>query len=294
MNVRLHDARNVSQALPARIERKFFIPAERVELAYGLLRTLCRPDRDFPAEQVSSLYFDTAGLDEYEHSLSGDFRKNKVRIRWYGTDGRESELATVFLELKSRRGFASTKQRLKVEVPSLKLEPAHLAAGIVSQGLLERTLAGFGFFMTQALLPVVKISYLRFRFRDPLIGQGLALDCRIRSSLVRPELGHGQRELEISGSVLEIKGHDLELPPTLKRLRLLEIDWSQFSKYSACLNAHGDRAGATGRLSPQGRDAADMPVVLREARFNGAALHGRLSPSCAQGSVSSSPDPGAV
>jgi hypothetical protein len=149
MTVRLHDTRGVAETLPVRLERKFYLAPEKVELAYGLLRTICRPDRHYPIEEIHSLYFDTPGLDELERSLAGDFRKNKVRIRWYSENGHRDELVTAFIELKSRQGFNSTKQRFKIEVPSPEL--GHLASGIIPRHRLISTLAGFGFFPVKAL-----------------------------------------------------------------------------------------------------------------------------------------------
>ena len=63
----------------------------------------------------------------------------------------------------------------------------------------------------------------------------------------------GERDLELPGAVIEIKGDSLELPPTLMQARMLNTDWTRFSKYSACLDAHSDKPGMIGRLSPSGR-----------------------------------------
>jgi len=262
MPVLLHDTRSLPEKLTTRVERKFYLPPGKVEMAYGLLRALTRPDPEFPVEEISSLYFDSVDLDELESSLSGDYRKNKVRIRWYG--GRNNGVTSVFIELKARQGFASTKQRRKLEVPSKKLLPRHLASGIVPPGQLAETLSGFGFFTRKALLPVIKISYLRFRFRDAMGSQSLAIDCHIRATPVMRQLENTRGEIEVTGAVLEIKGPGMELPVFLNRVNLLEVDWTQFSKYSACVSACRDREVILGRASPPGLCVPEMPVVLRE------------------------------
>lgn len=64
-----------------RVEQKFFFPPERAVWALALLRRTCRKDVQHPADQVNSLYFDTPDLDQYERSDSGDYAKDKVRIR---------------------------------------------------------------------------------------------------------------------------------------------------------------------------------------------------------------------
>src|SRR4030042_176439 len=88
--------------MPAqRFERKFYILPRNIGFAYTLLRQVCRPDKEYPRDRVHSLYFDTVDLDQYERSASGEFRKDKVRIRWSGGNTDEQADITVYLELKS-------------------------------------------------------------------------------------------------------------------------------------------------------------------------------------------------
>jgi hypothetical protein len=239
--------------LPERFERKYFLTPREVGLAYGLLRQICRPAAEYPSEQINSLYFDTADLDQHQRSDGGDYCKDKVRLRWYdgGEDLRGMQAA--YMELKSRRGFASTKQRIKLQVPAAGLAPGRLDQGVVSKHLLYDTLASFGYFPDGMLLPVIKISYWRYRFSDIASAQRVSLDCRIRSTMVMPSPGNGEKELELPGGVIEIKGQNMELPVTLREMRLLNIDWSRFSKYSACIDSHMEEPGTLGRLSPSGR-----------------------------------------
>ena len=86
MAVQLCEVNTNTNHLPQRIERKFYVIPKNVSFAYGLLRHICHFDSEYPSEQINSLYFDTADLDQHERSSSGDFRKNKVRIRWYGKE----------------------------------------------------------------------------------------------------------------------------------------------------------------------------------------------------------------
>ncbi len=191
--------------LPRRLERKYYIEPAKVGLAYGILRHTCRMDTDFPSEQINSLYFDTAELDEHEKSVSGEFQKDKIRLRWYGADGDRQRMQTAFLELKSRQGFASTKQRRR-SMPAEDLEPEALGSGVIPWPLLSETLAGFGCFPTRLLQPVIAISYWRHRFREVLSGQSVSLDTRIRSTMILPRLGNGEADLELPGAVMEVKG----------------------------------------------------------------------------------------
>ena len=77
------DEATARTAQPAqRFERKFFILPRNIGFAYALLRQICRPDGEYPEGQVNSLYFDTPDLDQYVRSAAGDFKKDKVRLRW--------------------------------------------------------------------------------------------------------------------------------------------------------------------------------------------------------------------
>ena len=244
---------NTINTLPERFERKYYLTPKEVGLAYGLLRQICLPAREYPSEQINSLYFDTADLDQHERSASGDFYKDKVRLRWYGEDNKLNGIQTIFLELKSRRGFTSTKRRLKLQVTAESLALANLGKGIVPKTLLMDTLARFGYFPSEILLPVIKISYWRYRFSEFMTEQRVSLDCHIRSTMVIPGPGNGEREMELPGAVIEIKGRTMELPEALRRARILDTDWTRFSKYSACIDAHIEKPGKVGRLSPSGR-----------------------------------------
>ncbi len=251
--VRLTEVTTSEKRLPQRIERKFYVLPKNVGVAYGLLRHTCRPDIEYPQEQINSLYFDTAALDQHTKSLSGDFRKDKVRIRWYHEAEPEGGMCPVFLELKTREGFASYKQRLRLLVPAQNLRLARLGDGIVPKTLLADTIAKFGYIPPEPLQPVIRICYWRYRFREILTGARVSLDCHIRSTIIARGLGYRGSEVELSGGVIEVKGRSMELPATLKHLKLLDIDWSRFSKYSTCIDSHQEEPGTVGYLSPSGK-----------------------------------------
>lgn len=251
--INVHQTNKDATRLETRLERKFFIPPRKINFAYALLRQFCRPDAEYPKEQINSLYFDTEDLEQYERSSSGEFRKDKVRLRWYHTLDDYREEVPVFLELKSREGFASSKQRNKLPVMKGDLEPHNLHRGIVPVTTLNDTIAGFGYFPEMPLGPVIVISYWRYRFTEILTGMRVTLDYNIRSTVVRRSLGYGERELQLAGGVIEVKGRKMELPATLRRMNLLDIDWSRFSKYSSCLDSHQLAPGTLARLWPSGR-----------------------------------------
>ncbi len=252
-NTHVHRVDRDKSRLDWRIERKFFILPQHISLAYMLLRQVCHLDSEYPEEQINSLYFDTPDLEQHNKSLAGEFRKDKVRIRWYGEDENQQDETPVFLELKSREGFASSKQRQRLMVPTENLKLSSLSKGIVPKSTLIDTISAFGHFPAQPLQPIIRIAYWRYRFTEMLTGVRVALDCRIRSTMIAREIGYGERELGLPGGVIEVKGPTIELPITLRHLKIMDLDWSRFSKYSYCIDSHSEKLGTVGRLSPAGR-----------------------------------------
>ena len=241
-----------SPSLPERMEQKFFIAPRNMGLAQALLLRTCRVDPLYPLGQINSVYFDTIDLDQHERSLTGELVKDKVRIRWYGEEHDLGDRVKVWLELKSRRGFGSTKQRLSGSVSRARLALPVLARGIVPPTILLQTMAGFGFFPPGPIRPVIVISYLRRRFVEPLTGYRISLDSRIRSTLLIPGREFGERDLELPGALVEVKSPVFQLPPSLLELAAIGSSWSRFSKYSACLDGHDAARGTVSRLWPSG------------------------------------------
>lgn len=221
-----------------RFERKFAIQPRYSGFALAFLRQICRPDGQYPANRITSLYFDTNDLDQYIRSASGEYKKDKIRIRWYDNPAKENGKVPVYLELKSRQGFASSKQREKLTVPPERLEPDNIRKGIIDKQLLLYTLAGFGHFPEQPLKPIILISYLRHRFTEMQTGVRVSFDYNISALAVAPELGHRHREIHLPGGVIEVKGPSLELPVTLRRMHILDTDWSRYSKYGYSIDAY--------------------------------------------------------
>ena len=248
-------------ALSERVEQKFFVPPQRQELAFALLRRCCRADGQYPMDQVNSLYFDTHDLAEHRRSDAGDYDKDKIRIRWYGEDCDPHRMdcfsdgdqpVRVWLERKTRRGFASTKQRVELQAPASKLAIAALPQGIISPTLLVQTVARFGLFTEAPLTPAIAISYRRYRFVEPETGFRISIDWRVRSSMVLPGWGRGERALELPGAVVEIKGARFEIPRSLQEMAGIGASWTRFSKYSSCIEGHESAGGGVSRLWPNG------------------------------------------
>jgi hypothetical protein len=279
-NLHLSNVVSGRERLKERMEHKYFIPPQGAASTLALLRRVCRYDPEFPQEQINSLYFDSPDLDQHERSLAGDRFRSKIRIRWYGDrvgphalpGGKDAASACkdpnkvrVWVELKSRIGFASTKQRRIVKVAAERLALPALREGILAPCSLEQIMAEFGFSSPKRLCPVVVISYWRHRFVEPRTGVRASLDSHIRSTVVMPGLGRGERGLELAGAVLEVKGADFVLPASLLSISSFGSSWTRFSKYSASLDAHLDGIDGASRLWPSGTMAhtAGLPLRLR-------------------------------
>ena len=215
------------------------------------MRQTCLPDSENSEEWITSLYFDSDDLEQYEGSSSGDSRKDKVRIRWYYSLNDYQYSVPVYIEHKTREGFIGTKQRKKIIVPVENLDPENLRKGIVLESQIMDTLAGFGYFPSSRIKPVIVISYYRHHFTDLMSGMRVSLDYNIRSSIVSNNIGCGEKELKLAGGIIEIKGTTMELPMTLQRVKILELDWTRFSKYSACLETHMSEPWSMARLWPR-------------------------------------------
>ncbi len=266
--------------LSERVEQKFFVSPQRMAMAMALLRRTCRPDPQHPVGQVNSLYFDTFDLVEHARSDAGDFAKDKTRIRWYGDEldphvartaesGAVGRPVSVWLERKTRRGFSSTKQRRSVEVLSEALAPSALGRCIVPAALLLNTVASFGFFPRGRLCPVVAISYWRYRFVEPSSGFRVSIDSRIRSTIIMPGLGQGERGLELPGAVVEVKGPLFDLPLALRELADIGSTWTRYSKYSSCIDSHVATMGSVSRLWPSGMMEKEPRVPTRVRQETG-------------------------
>ena len=236
-----------------RFERKFFVPPGKKELACTLIRQVCRPDSEYPWSQINTIYFDTPDLDQYQRSASGEFRKDKVRIRWYGGTEDSQGRVPVFLELKSRRGFASSKQRRRMLVSAELLEMSRLSAGIIDKRVVLDTMAGFGHCLDKPLRQVILVTYSRYRFNEMFTGMRVSFDYDIRSSMIAADIGSGEQGLPLQGTVIELKGLTLEIPPTIRQIKLVVPDWGRFSKYACCIDSHLSGPGSVGRLWPSGR-----------------------------------------
>ena len=236
-----------------RFERKFYLTSDAIPFAAHLLAHCCPPDPRYPRGRIHSVYYDTADLEHYQESEDGCRTRKKVRLRWYNDAPASTADVPVFVELKSRNGFAGRKQRKQDAAAPHRLTHAALRDGLLPYARLLQTLAEFDYSPRTMLHPTLLISYQRLRFVEPLTGSRVSLDWNIYSTLLAPALSRGEHPLRMDGGVIELKGRSEDLPETLRSLRLLDTDWSRYSKYATCLQSQLEDPGTVGRTTPSGR-----------------------------------------
>jgi hypothetical protein len=230
-----------------RFERKFPVPEGRAGQALALLKSCVLSDPDYPYGVINSVYYDTLRLDAFSDALNGDYRKQKIRLRWYGEPA-AGEQAEVFLEAKSKEGPIGKKVRVPRVVHGSELQDDAIAETLRHLGIAS-LLLDLGVHTPGWLRPIIQIRYQRYRFVDPLDGTPISLDLSIRSRLLERTLATAPGWLELRNAVIEMKGNKMDLPPMLRELRGLMPVWTSFSKYARCLEGHLEQPGSMGWLT---------------------------------------------
>lgn len=216
-------------------EIKYVLPLHQVGQVAAILGRLCVPDPEYPIGVVASLYFDTPQLHLLREKMNSDYFKTKVRVRWYEDPANRRPIGAAYVESKRRVGT----RRFKVRSPS-----GRTAAWLATQPLTSLELQRFpdqlraeGAPLPAPLLPLLEVRYHRRRYVEPFSGARIALDADISTGRCNPSLAT-RRSPQTSGrAVLEVKGFDSSLPPTLRSLGSLGCRRSSFSKYAVCCQA---------------------------------------------------------
>jgi hypothetical protein len=190
-------------------------------------------------------------LEYFSDSQEGNHNRVKVRIRWY--DFPQAGSAPVFLEVKSKRGYAGSKQRKTISVSSERLGNPISDQGVLPYPAVMQGLAELGYCPPNLLQPLILISYRRLRFVERITGSRVSLDWDIRSTRIGPGAGRREGTIRMEGGVIEIKGQSSDIPITLQSIRNLGTDWSRYSKYASCVEVHLEEPGSVGRIWPSGR-----------------------------------------
>lgn len=93
-----------------RFEKKYIMNTEQMQLLRPVLDSFMQPDL-YPTSTNCSIYMDTEDHLLVRRSISKPDYKEKLRLRSYGTPGRED---TVFLEIKKKTGGIVYKRRISL------------------------------------------------------------------------------------------------------------------------------------------------------------------------------------
>jgi hypothetical protein len=211
-------------------ELKYVVPAGRASLAREIVSVLCRPDAQYPAASVFTIYYDTPNLDLLSEKINSDFLKTKVRLRWYSTSPILGGAGT-FLEIKSRVG--TLRRKVRVETP-LRQETLR-AMSLQNPALIAvlESLRPLGVAVPSRLMPALLLRYERHRFVDPFSGSRISVDTDIEAVSGNPRLLGHAFGVRLPQAVVEAKGAEETLPRILDPLIRLGARRESFSKYAA-------------------------------------------------------------
>lgn len=211
-------------------ELKFVVPMPRAGIVRRWLQAVCRPDTQFPDNDVWTVYYDTPGFRSLDEKLNSDYLKTKVRARWYATPGGLGE-GQAFVEAKYRVGSRRDKARIVLEMP---------AGGLAGRGLedpvfeaVPRLLATKGLVLGAAWQPMLLLRYRRMRFIEPASGTRVNFDTAITAVRVNHRHLFASHYGPLPLGVVEIKGSVDTLPGRLQPLLRLGVRKVSFCKYAA-------------------------------------------------------------
>lgn len=206
------------------------MPEARVAPMRQLLNGLCRPDVVHRPARVVTVYCDTPDLKGLDEKINSDYLKTKVRIRWYASlDG--AVMNAAFAECKYRVGSTRRKLRASLAIPAARIAGWPLESG--EWGAAFGALRAVGVDVPRDVAPVLRLWYVRERFRDVFGGGRVTLDTRLTVDAVsHSRLGAGLTGT-FPGGVVEHKSTSSDLPAHLEPIIRMGAREGSFSKYLA-------------------------------------------------------------
>lgn len=213
-------------------EVKFVFPRTAFAPARAILLGACRREELHAASLVETIYFDGPGLDSLAEKLGSDYRKAKIRLRWY------DHSSAVWLEVKRRVGSRREKLRTSVPLDGRELSRRSLDSTALAQ--IPALLADAGETAPAGLRPAVHLTYRRERFIEAASGLRISLDSEITALRIADWTAAAPGIRRLPGNLrspilVELKGGSRDLPPALATLAALGGRRESFSKYSFCL-----------------------------------------------------------
>lgn len=213
-------------------ELKYVFSAGRVSHVRRWLETRCRPDPEFSAGTVCSIYYDTRDWQSLGEKINSDYLKTKIRLRWYADIRTGDPYPDTFLEAKFKIGG----RREKIRVKTGKHGGWFSRVTLDNPELLDfpRLLWKEGVMTHGPFYPAFRVDYKRLRFIEPVTGARLSLDYDINSPAVNRHMLPGTDPFQLPRAVFELKGPLAQLPGSLYPLINLGCRKESFSKYGEC------------------------------------------------------------
>ncbi len=226
---------DTSQTQSLEHELKFRLSSWHSHAMLAYLSSLCRRDPKYPQNVVSSIYYDTPGLDLLGEKSDSHLFKTKVRLRWYQDAGGKVPNEASFLELKYRYGSRRKKLRVATDLGAGWLSRARLDHPALRDAPL--LLGSQQLAPPRGLHPMLVVRYQRHRFVDPSSGSRICLDTAIGPGRVNAQRVHRRNPAPLEDAVLEVKNQSGDLPAQLRPILRAGARLDSFSKYAACFES---------------------------------------------------------
>jgi len=220
---------------PGSHEIKYTVENSRSPQIIKWLRSVCRPDPEFPEGTVSSIYYDTRDWRFLSEKINSDYIKTKIRIRWYSDLNDRMHSPQSFLEAKRKSGSRRKKIRIVSPFSGDFFSQVRLEDSILLK--LPQLLHTRNFVFNGNVFPAFQISYKRIRFCEPVSGTRLCFDFDIHAPRRNFHILPRFKPFKLNTAVFEMKGEMRKLPFTLNFLTQLGLRKSSFSKYGSCYQA---------------------------------------------------------
>ena len=215
------------------IEQKYVFIGQRKDMILDWIEHACAHDRQYYRGTISSIYFDTPGLDHYQEKRNSDYVKSKIRLRWYEDVDHIDQTRDVpcFIEMKRKHGVSRQKERCQISIAADRLREDPFDDPQIL-GVPGRVLE-LDYIPPGILVPMLLIQYDRHRYVDPESGSRIAVDTNIRCAKSNPVYVPGLPPVHLGAGVLEVKGPGRELPRVLGPIAA-QLTREAFSKYARC------------------------------------------------------------
>ena len=203
------------------------------------LRAHLRGAEPYPANVISSIYYDSLDWLHLFEKRNGDYFKTKFRVRWYDAVDAPSAGRTAYAELKLKTGTRREKLRMPVSITADELERMALSDPRLLS-LPSRMAENLGRAFERPLVPSLLVRFRRHRFLCTVSGARVNLDAGITTPRVNPQMIAPELPIPITSIVCEVKGDLDVLPPSLYALTAMGGRVAPFSKcFAAYLSVTG-------------------------------------------------------